>query len=112
MPLLTCKVNKIRNHLLFVGSARWIKRIITLKPTSTANTIDILIIIMMNGFVVTGCPINSPHFRLILAQPAAILRIRKTVQTHWLLSALTSSYVTSQLPIVQPRISFMLWTNS
>ena len=28
-----------------------------LKPTKTANTIDILISIIINGFVVTGCPI-------------------------------------------------------
>ena len=28
-----------------------------LKPTKTANTIDILISMMINGFVVTGCPI-------------------------------------------------------
>ena len=40
--------------LAFVGSTRWIKRIMTLKPISTANTMDMLISMMINGFVVTG----------------------------------------------------------
>jgi len=62
-----------RNYLLFVGSARWIKRIIALSPISTTNTIDMLISMIIKGFVVTGCPISSPLFRLILAQPAAYI---------------------------------------
>ena len=79
-----------RNYLLFVGSARWIKRIIALSPISTTNTIDMLISMMIKGFVVTGCPISSPLFRLILAQPAAYIPfIGISVQTHRFLPALS-----------------------
>ena len=42
------------SSLAFVGSTRWIKRIMILKPIKTANTIDILISMIMSGFVVTG----------------------------------------------------------
>ena len=47
-------------HFSFVGSTRWIKRIMILRPIKTANTIDILISMIMSGFVVTGCPIKLP----------------------------------------------------
>ena len=54
----------------FVGSMTWISRIKRLNPYNTTNTTVMLISMMMNGFVVTGCPIQITS---LPCRPAPVL---------------------------------------